>query len=386
MIDKKYANLLPERLRATVLPVAHLATASSQDIHMETSADVFTVDSLSMLPSFYPVYKWREYFSYSPLPLILFKRELNLNPIFIAKNDRRIKKGYAYYSGNETIDREIVRIGGPVRPTATIRTSDAFLGAFVEAMQFDATAVEDRFPGATNYILCGGKDSLNMLLLKWKNPVVVLSAQPNYPLVEEFVEQNKLNFEVRELIHSEERFETEVLAGNCLIDLTHCRWVAHLSSISAGSNHSCVFWAGSLADILLTQNWKTYTHQRFGRLNRIRSRWGLSLGQERYVRSSLYWRGAMWQGAHHGLLRAALEAPVLSGYHGSRMTKLLANFRITDIVSRDFREDIGTVLFGREVWYPMSNPGPTPANRSAGVSVDLYVGLNEGLGVSVVAG
>ncbi len=88
--------------------------------------------------------------------------------------------------------------------------------------------------GWTNIILCGGKDSLNLLLLPWKNPVVVASLHPNYPLVAEFIREHNLNCDLIELDDEYEADrDREILINCCRNDLAHCRWGGHLSAVSA---------------------------------------------------------------------------------------------------------------------------------------------------------
>jgi len=69
-------------------------------------------------PHFYPVYRYEDFYSYSPLSLILLKGTLRLN--------RRVaedvaKPHFIYYSGRDTVDQAITRIGGPLRPRLKIR-------------------------------------------------------------------------------------------------------------------------------------------------------------------------------------------------------------------------------------------------------------------------
>ena len=72
-----------------------------------------------------------------------------------------------------------------------------FVARITAALIHDTRKVESELPGHTNFVLCGGRDSLNLLLLPWTNHTVALSAPPNYELVRRFVRENGLDVEVR---------------------------------------------------------------------------------------------------------------------------------------------------------------------------------------------
>jgi hypothetical protein len=60
----------------------------------------------------------------------------------------------------------------------------------------DISLIKAGQPEFTNILLCGGKDSLSLSLLPWKNPVIVARAPPNYDLVRAFMADNYLSFDV----------------------------------------------------------------------------------------------------------------------------------------------------------------------------------------------
>jgi len=113
-------------------------------------------------PQFYPVYKYQNLYSYSLLSLILYKGSLQLNHRVARQAS---KKNWLYLGGKDTIDREITRVGGPIKSNFVIKEADEYARRMAEAMIQDTATVEASHPGFTNIILCGGKDSLNLLLL-----------------------------------------------------------------------------------------------------------------------------------------------------------------------------------------------------------------------------
>jgi hypothetical protein len=209
-------------------------------------------------PSFYPVYRCGDLYSYSPLPLILHKRVLRLNTEYAATVE---KPRFLYASGRSTIDREIERIGGPLVCTPQIRDADELAQRLAQALRADVEAVETAHPDHVNAVLCDGRDSLLLLLLPWRNPTFVLSAPPNYELVRAFVKRHDLPYPVVELTDApdDETHQREVVANCCRLNLEHCRWGVDLRRISQSHRHKIVFWKGQLADLYLTPSWKKVT-------------------------------------------------------------------------------------------------------------------------------
>jgi hypothetical protein len=66
--------------------------------------------------------------------------------------------------------------------------------------------IEADHPGFASILLCEGKDSLNLSLLPWKNPVIVASASPIYNLVKAFTTDNDLSFDVISLDYNSDIF------------------------------------------------------------------------------------------------------------------------------------------------------------------------------------
>jgi hypothetical protein len=350
---------------------------TEEDLWSKHGAVIWKADRFKGSPSFYPVYRYKNLYSYSLLSLILFKGCLHLNPCIGRKVS---KQDWLYLSADNTIDRKIVRIGGPLKSVFTIKDLDEFARRLSEALRHDISAVEAMNHGYTNIILCGGKDSLNLLLLPWKNPVVVASAQPNYDFVKTFITNNGLNYDLMPLEdHDNSLFDVEILINCCRNNLEHSRWGYHLVELSRTFENKVVFWKGQLGDTFMTPYWKNYiphTKSITTYLLRIVSRLSRYCGNvlektnllQRYFFRSLWYRGAMWQGAHMAFIRQLTNSLVLSGYHGPAVQKVISEVELKSAVQEDVRPLVGKYLYGRAVFYPDANPGPPSSKMRKGIS------------------
>lgn len=339
-------------------------------------------------PHFAPQYKCGEHVSYSPLKLILEKGYIKVNPLAVEfwKDPDRDYAPPGYF-----VDMEIERLGQPLSFTKEIQSEEAVVEALSVAMEMDIQLAEKSFPQHIHVILCGGMDSLNLLLLPWTNPVLVLSADPNYPLVKEFLKKNGLPFDIIKL--EDERnvnLDEEILINCCRNNLSHCKWGGHLKEIATDFDKKVIFWKGQLGDGLFKYpKWKVYkyTSPKVGvsLLNhlsldpdgwieffqRVRNK---ILDPQKVLFESYWKRGAHFQGAHMGFLRELTAAPVLSGYHGPNVTEIVKKIDHVNAVTRDIRPLIGEHLFGGKVAYPDTNPGPKTSFIRKGVSdVDTFL-------------
>jgi hypothetical protein len=135
----------------------------SQDMMWQThGVTIWQAEKFGGTPTFYPVYNYKDYYSYSLLALIVKKGFLNLNKqaYDIAQSD-----SFEILSNETIIDNDIKRIGGATRFGTEICDTDEYCVKLAEAMKKDISIIEGVNPGFTNVILCGGKDSLNMLLV-----------------------------------------------------------------------------------------------------------------------------------------------------------------------------------------------------------------------------
>lgn len=341
------------------------------DVWLDAGPTVWSARRFVGSPRFYPVFRWGDLYSFSPVFLLALKRSVDVDRQFVARINRRERTGTAYYSGTATIDREIVRIGGPTPHAPTIFRPAEYASRLAAAMIADIERVEAAHPGVPHVVLCGGKDSLNLLLLPWRSPVLAVSARPNFPLVQEFIARNRLALECVELRDADRSLlATETLYNACLSELEHCRWSGELRALAAAHQGRVIFWKGQVATFL-TPSWRAYVHYT-DRVERTRNyleslvvRAALRLGeptipaaQQRRVYVDLWRRGAMMQGTHMALLRALCGCLVLSGYHGPNVQAVVSAVDLPSCVRADVRPAVGRALLGRAVWYPQINPGP----------------------------
>jgi hypothetical protein len=331
------------------------------------------------LPHFYPVYRHCNAYSYSPLALILRKGYLAVDSTALTQLHHT---RFRFLSGSATIDREIERVGGPHASNPTISDVDVYARSLARALQVDVSTIEAKHPGKTNIVLCGGKDSLNLLLLRWENPLIVFSAEPNFYHVDKFVRENGLHFEVRRLEDPPVKavLQREVLENCCRGDLMHYRWGAHLQEIARQHDRQVIFWKGQVADAYTTPKWKTIMYpDKFAPriLRKVYKRMhpllpgeiDYAIGtrlQRAFVRVT-WARCAMFQGSHMSLLRELTDSLVLSAYHGPEVTRVLSQVDLAAVVHLDMRHLIALELFGRMPIYPTVNPAPPPSSFRAGM-------------------
>lgn len=392
-------NFHVQNLRSRIENVKRTDELSEHDIWNVHGPLLWEAERFRGQPSFYPVYRAGNVFSYSPLALILLKGHLR----FDAKLARDCyASSYRYLSGRGILDRDIERIGGPVTSTNIINSSEVYIERIAHGLAADVGAAERANPGCTNIVMCGGKDSLNLLLLPWRNPTFAVSAPPNYELVRQFVRENSLEFDVVRLDDlADDRFlDAEVMENGCRNILTHCRWGGDLQHLAKKHDERLIFWKGQLGDLFMTPHWKEVAHppgslkekfrKAYTRLaqsgslpKKVTQRIDRAYLEPRF-REVIWTRSAMWQGAHVSLLRALTNCLVLSAYHGPEMTKVLSQVDLASVVTHDVRECLGASLHGTKVRYPTQNPGPSPSqirkNRS---SPDLFLSLLQANGVKI---
>jgi hypothetical protein len=363
----------------------HAEQLSVDDIWSRHGPTIVRANRFVGSADFYPVYRHGDLYSYSLISLILRKGSLRLNQRFAREV---AEPGFFYSSGTDTLDRDIVRLGGPPSSDFTIRSKEDYARQLAEALRRDTRAIESLHPDHTNIILCGGKDSCNLLLLPWENPVLVASAPPNFELVQGFVAANGLGFEVVPLDDAEDSFlPLETLANCCRNNLEHCRWGAHLAELSEQHDRKVVFWKGQAGDVIMTPSWKRWHHhgggvgttrdsrlakafvryaeRRLPRVGRLVHASGLA---QKLSFEALWSRAAMSVGAHLSLIRQLVDALVLSAYHGPAMRDVLSRVDLHRSVQDDVRPLVGSYLHGRPVVYPATNPGPPPSAHRRGCS------------------
>ena len=348
-------------------------------------------------PHFYPIYRWRDLYSYSPLSLIRYKGRLRLNPRAVTAAKRA---DFVHTRPDEFVDLDLTRIGGVIRFRPELSDPEEVASRLATAMSEDSCAAERANPGTTNVVLCAGRDSLNLLLLPWRHATIALSAEPNYELVARFVAQNDLPYEVIRL-RDDPQFDAdaEILINCCRDNLVHCRWGAHLQEIAREFSDGVIFWKGQCGSPLQTLKWRRGSE--YGRLvpEFLTQGWkalgspfqwkiGALISRTRLIEmrfgAALWQRWAMWQGAHVGLLRELTGALVLSGYHGSATREVFRRVDYSRAIREDIRPRVGRYLAGRDIQYPATNPYPPISFHRQGLSrVELFLDRLQGLDVEI---
>jgi hypothetical protein len=354
------------------LEIRHLREISTESMWSSHDGHLFTSDRVGAVDSFYPIYRHADTYVYSILPLLAHKGTFRLNRAFV----ERYLDGRGDVAGPDmTIDADITRLGGPPRLLPQQSSRTAFVEAMATAMTEDVREACARNPGKTPVVLCGGKDSLNLLLIDWPVPVIVYSAEPNYPLVARFVEDNGLDMAVRRLDDPEptaRALDREIAEAACLVDLALWKWTAQLRLIAEEMNHEVVFWKGQMADLLMTDYWRSYTSRPDSGYKFLRKLYkrgardapalfdGLFLSHALHdLERSIWRRVGVAQGGHLGFLRSICDALFLSAYHGPRTTAVLHAMNLPALTrDGDLRPEIGRRLLGRDVIYPATNPAP----------------------------
>lgn len=334
------------------------------------NALIWEADQFEGDPYFYTIYKWQNYYSYSLLALIIKKGDINLNDKAVMDAN---KDDFLCLSSHTIIDNDIIRIGGPLHNDQSLTDPDLYLLELVEAIKADIDHIESLNPGYTNLLMCGGKDSMNMLLLPWKNPVVALSADPNYDLVCEFVRKNNLKIDVRRLedLFDSEMLDEEILECCCRIELSNWKWGKTLRNITKEFDHKAIIWKGQYSELLFATNWMdmvwpmTPLNNFLGKVFR-----GLWNYLPKFIKYNIGdWISPMsfikaWDytsirlGGHMAFIRSLCSVLVLSPYVGPHVTKVYSRVNLSRAVQYDRRREFGVLLAGRDIWYPNENPGP----------------------------
>ncbi len=333
------------------------------DLWYFNESDIVEAKSISGFESFYPLYRWKSFYSYSPLKLIKLKGEIKYSSKILKYLNNGLVENFL--PPEVFIDKEIKRIGKPIELNSKIIQNEIdFIKRFSEALIKDIKYLEFIHPDSTFIILTGGKDSLNLLLLPWKAKIVAVSQEPNYSLVVKFCLENKLNIEVLKLDGEEvdnlDIISKDVLFGCCRIGLADVRWSQSILNIKKHLNvnqeNKVVVVSGALADSFTTplffkykSKWQTsYISRLVNRVSSVRFKFF----------NTLWIKGAQWQGVFHGVIRESTNTPNYSAYHGRNVIKVLSETDFEKSVKTDIRADIGRFIYGKDIVYPSSNPSP----------------------------
>ena len=343
---------------------------SEEDMWTTHGTLIWEAESFLGMPHFYPVYKWKNFYSYSLLALIVKKGNLNLNRDAVKYINQ---PDFLVLPASLNIDKDIERIGAPHKSGSSIQHIDEYAEKLVNALIIDIHGIEKKNKDYINYILCGGKDSLNLLLLPWNEKIVALSAEPNYRLVKQFVIDNNLNIEVCLLEDKQDSQELndEALECCCRVNMENWRWTAHLREISQENNGKIIFWKGQMADLYTSDKWKVYmqpikplhmfAHKVFKKLEPLLPSFlKRAIGRKiQPIAIQAAWeRGAVMQGGHLGFIREIADCLVLSAYHGQEVMNVWQEADLSSVAQRDMRDRIGAILLKRPVIYPTENPAP----------------------------
>ena len=389
----KLVEKLTARVEAATESCDELTEQMVWNIH---GTVVWKAKSFSGSPVFYPVYKYGEFYSYSMLALILKKGFLRLNQRAVKAAER---PDFLCQTGLETIDRDIVRIGHVHRCEFKIQDADMYAWRIATALKHDIATIEEKHSVFKNIVLCGGKDSLNLLLLPWENPTVAVSAAPNFELVKAFVRKNQLDYEVIRLRdpYDKEFLEHEVLEACCRADLTNWRWGVSLRDLALKYDRKIIFWKGQVADLYTTDKWKTFMHPRRRFEEFVRRVYKhlekplpftINRAIGRFLQPSVIqatWsRCSVLQGCHMAFIREITDCLTLSGYHGNEMIKVWEEVDLGFAAQRDMRNLVGRHLHGKDVIYPMINPAPPPSKIRIGMSSpSKFIELLEAGGIRI---
>ena len=389
-------TILHEMLEREKRPIESCDDLSERTLWSKHGTIIWQADRFTGSANFYPVYRYQNYYSYSLLSLILLKGSLHLS---LQAEKQVSSSDFNFYSGIDSIDKDIIRIGEPLKPEFRITDAETYAKRLAEAMCEDIVPIEKDHPGFTNILMCGGKDSLNLSLLPWRNPVIVASAPPNYDLVKTFMTDNNLSYDVIPLDdNNDSLLECEILVNCCRNNLEHCRWGPHLTKLSQDFGGKVIIWKGQLGDIMATPHWKAYpyTHPPYGRIRQMTRLLGGGGGRmlrrwlekakitQQLAFKALWFKSAMWQGAHMSIIRQLTDALVLSGYHGPAVQKIWSQVDLNRAVQDDIRPIVGKYLHGGTVLYPSTNPSPPPSEIRKGIShLQPFLKSLRAVGISV---
>jgi hypothetical protein len=337
-------------------------------------------------PHFAPEYRYKGKTYLSPLQIIKEKGVLKVNPDSFKIINHPC---FLFCPPNILIDKDIKRVESQWKFQKHIVDQRIFISDIANAMKEDALFIEKMYPDHTILALVGGKDSLNMLLLPWKNQVLVASAEPNYPLVKEFLLNNNLKFDLIKLEDGTNfQPEKEILINCCRLNLEHCRWTGHLDQIAESLGKKVIILKGQWGDNLFTDKWRRndYLPPAFhiiGLKNKIvaqirdkekKIKYSISPDEhmQAYFFKNLWYESAHWQGVHMSFLHEYLEVPVLSMYHNANVMRVITHTDFEKVVTSDLRKQIGETLINRSLFYPDTNPSPPNSIVRKGLSGTNY--------------
>jgi hypothetical protein len=281
-----------------------------------------------------------------------------------------------WYSSWETIDRRIHRLRAfeqitansssmTFHPDYSLQDAEQLLDRSVDLMKQFVRSVEFAFPEHDHIIQMGGKDSqLISLIPKVRNDHWhIFSAEPNAPLVRQWLEMNKVPFG-RFFVHNNGNEENpqdladKVLCSDLVSDPKQSKWLPMMRQIAAAFDKKCIFWAGTAADAIYSYH--TSFHARSEKEY-------FTLHQTRV--SSL-------QGNYHQTFKNFVGCPLLSPYHSAEFWQDLYCHYTPRLISpaTDYRGRLGEKLYGRPLTWLDKNPAPSAYDYAGNVdTLALYL-------------
>jgi hypothetical protein len=267
-----------------------------------------------------------------------------------------------WYESWETIDTRVSKLRAfelvtrdetaiTFHPDYALHDRELFIRLTASYMKKFVNDIERAFPGHDHIIMTGGKDSQLIHLVPKLNPDRwhLFSAEPNYPLVREWITRNGLRIN-RLFRHDNENDESledlkwKIYCGDLYTNPRHVRYLPALRDITLGFNHRCIFWAGTSG----------------GSINRYYGDYH-AFPREHYFDRHMK-KAAVWQGNCHQIVKNFTGCPLLSPYNAEEIWDEFYMHLDPAIITEgtDLRMQIGEKLAGRPIWWLEHNPTPTP--------------------------
>ncbi|ATW89147.1 hypothetical protein halTADL_2407 [Halohasta litchfieldiae] len=261
----------------------------------------------------------------------------------------------------ETIDKRVTKLRPFERRTATSSSVD-FSPTFrlsdpAEFVTRSAThitefinTIEKQFPNHHHIARVGGMDSQLLLLApKVTDNWHVFSAEPNYPIVKDFVEENDISVQ-NVFRHDNQNEETDadlkrkLICSDLRTDPRHLRWYPTLEQLVDRFDGKVIFWCGTEGDTIYSYHADYQAKEGTAYFDLHQS------------------RAANWQSVTHQVTKNYTGAAALSPYHSEEIWSELYRHYDPNMIDKgtDLRYELGEELAGRSVTWPTSNPGPAP--------------------------
>lgn len=237
----------------------------------------------------------------------------------------------------------------------SITSLDDYLERSAQVLRKTINDIEAAFPRKRHIILMGGKDSQLLSLIPKLNEDnwYIFSAEPNYPLIKDWVQQNKLHA-TRIFAHDGRNEETmadfkrKIVCSDLYTNPIHIRYLPTLEKLVREFAGECIFWLGSMprraslydgshrkpaAPVNTQQFFNVHLNTFPGWQGNIQQTYSNYLGCPFF---SPYYLKDMWFDVY-----AHLDPKIIEG-------------------GQDYRPRLGEMLAGRKIVWPTQNPGPLP--------------------------